>query len=143
MDRGCDRGVVARGGGRVAGLRHAERGETRLLLSDKHLAAVDRMLRSEEDRVLRVPDAQVSGEDADNEQPGRHTDHAGTLRRAMGLSERVAAAPVHNGHVAGQLGRQLGAGLGVRDRRTVDAVQLQGVQRDQRHVRKGKSVVSY
>lgn len=56
----------------------------------------------------------------------------------MGLSERMASAPVHHGHVAGQLGRQLGPRPGVRDSRTVDAVQFQSVQRDQRHVRKGE-----
>lgn len=137
MDRGGHGDTVARGGGRVAGLRHAERDKTRFFLPDQHIAPVDGLLRPEEDRVLRVPDAQVSGEDADHDQPGRHTHHAGALRRTVGLPERVAAAPVHHGHVAGQLGRQLGPGLGVRDRRTVDEVQLQGVQHDQLHVRKG------
>lgn len=104
VDRGRDSGVVARGGGRVVGLRRAQRDQARLLLPDKHLAAVDRLLRSQEDRVLCLAHAQVPGEDADHEQSGRHSLNAGTLRRTMGLSERVAAAPVHHGHVAGQFG---------------------------------------
>lgn len=103
MDRSRYCGAMARGGGRVAGLRHAERGETRLFLSDKHIAPVDRLLRPEENRVFRFADAQVPGENANNEQPGRDTHHAGTQRRTVGLPERMAPAPVHHGHVAGQL----------------------------------------
>lgn len=56
MDRSGDGRAVARGSWCVAGLRHAERDQTRLLLPDQHIAAVDGLLRPEKDRVLRVPD---------------------------------------------------------------------------------------
>lgn len=71
--------AVARRSRRVARLRHIERHQERLLLSDEHPAAMDRLLRHHEEGGIRVEGAQVSREEPDYVELGRYTDHAGAL----------------------------------------------------------------
>ena len=104
-DSGC---AVARRGRRVARLRHIERHKEGLLLSDQHPPPVDRLLRHREERGVRVEGAQVSGEEQDNVESWRYTDHARALGRAMGLSQRLAAPAIFRDHGVEQDGGPVG-----------------------------------
>lgn len=139
MEEGDHGGAVARRGRCLARLRHIERHKEGLLLSDQHPPPVDRLLRHRQEGGVRVQGAQVSGEEQDNVESRRYTDHARALGRAVGLPQRLAAPPIFRDHGVEQDGGPLGPEARLRDKRAVGSKQLQGVQRDAQHVREGNN----
>jgi len=131
---GRDSGSVARGGRRLARLRHSQRAEARLLLPLQPRPSPHRLLREGRRGRNHQGRAQVSAEDQRDGQLRRHPGLPGALGRAVGLPQRVAAPPVPHDLRPRQGQRHFRQGAGLRDLRALGQIQLHGIQRDSRHV---------